>query len=76
MMQIWDLTAGKLLHEFQHDDAVTGLVYHPSELLLATSSADRSVKWWDLETLQPIDSTTPGTTGRSEPAWKHAETIM
>lgn len=62
-VQVWDLTAGKLLHEFRHEDAITAVEYHPSEFILATSSADRTVKWWDLETSELIDSAGPETTG-------------
>lgn len=62
-IQVWDLTAGKLLHEFRHEDAITAIEYHPSEFILATSSADRTVKWWDLETAELIDTAGPETTG-------------
>ena len=61
---MWDLTAGKLLHEFSHDDAITGLEFHPTEFVLATGSADRTAKWWDLETAELIDSASPETTGK------------
>ena len=61
---MWDLTAGKLLHAFQHEDAITGLEFHPSEFVLATSSADRTVKWWDLETSELIDTAGPEVTGQ------------
>ena len=62
-LQVWDLTAGKLLHDFRHEDAITGVEYHPSEFILATSSADRTVKWWDLETSEMIDTAGPDMTG-------------
>ena len=61
---MWDLTAGKLLHDFCHEEAITGLEFHPSEFVLATSSADRTVKWWDLETSELIDTAGPETTGQ------------
>lgn len=64
--QVWDLTAGKLLHEFQHEDSITGLEFHPSEFVLATSSADLTVKWWDLETSELIDTTGPEVTGQHQ----------
>lgn len=57
------MTAGKLLHEFKHQDAITAIKYHPSEFVMATSSADRTVKWWDLETSELIDTAGPETTG-------------
>ncbi len=63
---MWDLTAGKLLHEFQHEDSITGLEFHPSEFVLATSSADRTVKWWDLETSELIDTAGPEVTGQHQ----------
>ncbi|DBA75342.1 TPA: hypothetical protein ACH3X1_010611 [Trebouxia sp. C0004] len=62
-LKVWDLTAGKLLHGFEHEDSITGLEFHPSEFLLATSSADRTVKWWDLETSELIDTAGPEVTG-------------
>ena len=44
LVKLWDLTAGKLLYEYQHDGAVTSLDLHPSELLLASGSMDRTVR--------------------------------
>ena len=36
-LQVWDLTAGKLLHDFNfHDGHITSLDFHPLEFLLAT----------------------------------------
>ena len=50
--QLWDLGAGRLLHDFtEHTSAVTSLAFHPMELLLATGSLDRTVKFWDVERL-------------------------
>ena len=37
------------------DGAVTSVEFHPNELLLATGSADRAVKLWDLETFELVD---------------------
>ena len=35
--QLWDLTAGKLMHDFKyHDGQVQCLDFHPHEFLLAT----------------------------------------
>lgn len=43
-IQLWDLTSGKLLHEFkQHTAAVNCVEFHPKEFLLATASNDRFV---------------------------------
>lgn len=63
-VQVWDLTAGKLLQDIkQHEHAISGLEYHPSEFMLATSSADRTVKFWDLETFELVDTAGPEATG-------------
>lgn len=36
-MQLWDLTAGKLLHDFKcHEGQVQSIDFHPHEFLLAT----------------------------------------
>lgn len=37
MWQLWDLTAGKLLHEFKsHEGQIQCIDFHPHEFLLAT----------------------------------------
>ncbi|KAG2548182.1 hypothetical protein PVAP13_9KG149700 [Panicum virgatum] len=57
---IWDLTAGKLLHDFSlHEGPVNCLDFHPHEFLLATGSADKTLKFWDLETFELIGSSGP-----------------
>ena len=62
-VKLWDLTAGKLMHDFTaHEGDITSVDYHPSEFLLATGSTDRTVKFWDLETFDMIASTQPETT--------------
>jgi hypothetical protein len=39
---MWDVTAGKVLKEFQeHQGPVHAIEYHPKELLLASAGADR-----------------------------------
>jgi len=39
---LWDITAGKLLHELRdHTGPLTCMGFHPKELLMATGSADR-----------------------------------
>ena len=46
---------GKLLHEFTlHTSAITALAIHPCEFLMASASADRTVRLWDLETFEPV----------------------
>ena len=43
-LQLWDLTSGKLLHDFkQHTAAATCVEFHPKEFLLSTASNDRFV---------------------------------
>lgn len=44
LVKLWDLTAGKLLYEYQHEGPVTSMDLHPSELLLASGSMDRTVR--------------------------------
>ncbi|XP_010421149.1 PREDICTED: katanin p80 WD40 repeat-containing subunit B1 homolog isoform X4 [Camelina sativa] len=64
LYQVWDLTAGKLLTEFKsHEGQIQSLDFHPHEFLLATGSADRTVKFWDLETFELIGSGGPETAG-------------
>lgn len=54
-VQLWDLAAGKMLAELTgHTAPVTGLAYHPTVLLLATASADRTVRCFDLETFTQV----------------------
>lgn len=37
LLQLWDLTAGKLLHEFKcHEGQIQCIDFHPHEFLLAT----------------------------------------
>lgn len=37
LWQLWDLTAGKLLHDFKcHDGQIQCIDFHPHEFLLAT----------------------------------------
>ena len=39
LAQVWDLTAGKLLHDFKfHDGPIRSLDFHPLEFLLATGT--------------------------------------
>ncbi|KAG5113401.1 hypothetical protein JHK82_036670 [Glycine max] len=69
VVKVWDLTGGKLLHDFKfHEGHIRSLDFHPLEFLMATGelvylrgawngSADRTVKFWDLETFELIGST-------------------
>ncbi len=58
-IKIWDLTAGKLLHDFQHHTGpIESLDFHPNEFLMASGSADGGVTFWDLETFERISNAT------------------
>lgn len=60
LAQIWDLTAGKMITDInQHTHPITGLEFHPNEFLLGSSSMDRSIKFWDLETFDLVDTAGP-----------------
>ena len=41
----------------EHSGAVTDVAFHPNEFLLASSSTDGTVKFWDLESFQQVSST-------------------
>ena len=61
--QLWDLSAGRLLADFKdHTSAVTSVLFHPRELLLATGSADRTAMLWDLETFEALSVCGPEAT--------------
>lgn len=54
------MSSGRLVHEFApHDNKVTSLQFHPHEFILATSSADKTVRVWDLETWDLLKSIGP-----------------
>ena len=41
-LKLWDLAAGKEIHNFEeHNGPVTAVEFHPVEFLLASGSADR-----------------------------------
>lgn len=47
--QVWDMPTGRLLRELRgHTKRVHSLAFHPEETLLASASADRTVRFWDL----------------------------
>ena len=50
----------RLVHEFtQHSAAITGLAIHPTEFLMASASADRTLRLWDLESFEQVCCTPP-----------------
>jgi katanin p80 WD40 repeat-containing subunit B1 len=54
------MAAGKLIFDInQHTHPITGLEFHPNEFLLGTSSMDRSIKFWDLDTFELVDTAGP-----------------
>lgn len=55
LVKLWDLTAGRLVHEFtQHSAPVSGLAMHPTEFLMASASVDRTLRLWDLESFEQV----------------------
>ncbi|XP_077842310.1 katanin p80 WD40 repeat-containing subunit B1 isoform X7 [Macaca mulatta] len=54
-LQLWDLTAGKMMSEFPgHTGPVNVVEFHPNEYLLASGSSDRTIRFWDLEKFQVV----------------------
>ncbi|XP_038894612.1 katanin p80 WD40 repeat-containing subunit B1 homolog KTN80.1 isoform X2 [Benincasa hispida] len=52
------------MHDFKfHEGPIRSIDFHPLEFLLATGSADKTVKFWDLETFELIGSTRPEAAG-------------
>lgn len=53
-LRVWQVSggaAGCLLHDLsgQHTAAITGIACHPEERLFATSSLDRTLRAWDMD---------------------------
>lgn len=50
LTQVWDITSGKCINTFDlHDSPVLTIKFNPFDLTLATGSADKTVKYWDLD---------------------------
>ena len=61
---MWDLTAGRLMHEFSaHVAEITGLEFHPCEFLLAAAAADGTVALLDIDAAGVADTLGPDPAG-------------
>ena len=61
---MWNLIAGKMIADFKlHSGPVTSVQFHPRELLMASSSVDKTVRFYDLERLEAVSETTPESHG-------------
>ena len=61
---LWDLIAGKLINSIRIQPTmayVTSFEFNPSEFLLAAVTSAKSVRLWDLETMEQIGYSTPDT---------------
>ena len=60
VVKLWDLTMGRLVHEFtQHTAPISALAIHPTEFLMASASQDRTLRLWDLESFEQVCCTPP-----------------
>jgi len=54
------MTAGKLIKSYNdHEGPITSIVFNPSEFTMASSSCDGTIKYYDLQTFDMIDTTLP-----------------
>jgi WD40 repeat protein len=51
--KLWDLTSGKVIHEFEHDDSINYALFNQMGNRLITTSRDRTAVIWNLETGKP-----------------------
>lgn len=64
LIQVWDIASARVLRDdWRHEQRVTGIEFHPYEFIMATSSADRTVRVWDLELWEPVEALGPEATG-------------
>lgn len=57
------MNSGRVVKDgWSHDNTVTGIEFHPAEFILATSSTDKTVRIWDLEVFQLLDTLGPEAT--------------
>lgn len=64
LVKVWDLTAGKLVHELKtlRKEPITCADFHPNEFLLACGSGERKIDFWDMESFDLVCSTQKETT--------------
>jgi WD40 repeat protein len=53
-IKIFDLNTATQRLTLSHDDAVTSIVFHPSEPLIFSSSVDRTVRVWDVRSGEEV----------------------
>ena len=50
-LRIWDVSNGNLVgYRAEHDEGILGISFSPDERRMATSSKDRSIRIWEMET--------------------------
>ena len=60
IVQVWNLIAGKMIADFKlHSGPVTSVQFHPRELLMASGSVDKTVKFYDLDRLEVVSESSP-----------------
>ena len=60
LAKVWDVRAGKILTTLKkHTGAVTDIVFHPTEQVLATAGEDGIVNFWNSETYAKISGSAP-----------------
>lgn len=63
-IKLWDIAAGKALAELPgHSGPLTAVQFHPNEYLLASSSLDKTVRFWDMETFECVSQSAPDSAG-------------
>jgi len=62
--KLWDLAAGKPIREFHESNQypITDIAFHPSDMLLATGSKGKIVRFWNLENFEHLSRTERVTT--------------